>query len=340
MRERANEQPSYRAPAIADTVGVMGSRELRFVLAVSLSASAAACGRVVVDAAPASSDASQSAAGTWGAASASGSSGAGTGGGGAGGTLPSLGCAGTLETVITGVVDGQLLTSTSDQDYMSVSENDMLCGFGTFGHAFFSGNATFIGGGQTVHATRAWVQMPLDGPESLRWFCAAAGADVDIAPTKPFEGNWTAGTTLTDLRELGPCPGAPVSGQLDYCVIGAQSGCKMGAFQGTIDGAVVASSTPVGGGAGGIWPGTPEEGATQDEALAGGELLSLVSTNGSSSGFLIASGGGPDDRAVYCIGSITAGATPGMVVLGDLSRLGTCAEAPAVEGSMTLCISE
>ncbi len=343
----------------------MPSPKVRFVLAAALAAATPACARVVIDTAPESSTPSTSSAGTGGAstassassassASASGSGGAGgatTGGeggmnaGGAGGAPeptcsgstgaggndvppPPLSCGGG-QAVVYGEVDGQPIMVPTQVNGLIRSQEYYWQGLGASGNAYFTGDTSFIVGNSTVHASRAWLQMPEGAPDALSWFCDDTGANVGFA--SPQNKSLVAGATLADLRKLGACPGVPVSGQLDYCLVGSTT-CSWGTFQGTIGGDPITAPS-ISGGLGSGWPGP------QVVTLDDGGLLVIRVTGGKPTGILIRPGCGPNAGGLYCIGSITPGPLPDKLVLGELSRLGTCAEAPAVAGSLSMCVS-
>jgi hypothetical protein len=48
--------------------------------------------------------------------------------------------------------------------------------------------------------------------------------------------------------------------------------------------------------------------------------------------------GSPDPGALYCVGSVSYDPKTGNAVFGALSRLGTCAEATPIAGTVSACV--
>jgi hypothetical protein len=156
---------------------------------------------------------------------------------------------------------------------------------------------------------------PLSTHQGL-WICDETGITGKISPkTLSIEP-----LTFTAPRSLGACPGQPVSGQLMECDNGV--GCGLSDLDGVVGGQPVHAEFD-GGFAG--------ETMFQGRGLlaSGGPLNPFV--------FLMPEGS-PDPGALYCVGSADTDAATGNLVLGDLSRLGTCAEATPIAGSVSVCV--
>jgi hypothetical protein len=143
-----------------------------------------------------------------------------------------------------------------------------------------------------------------------------------------------ATTKLTSLRMLGVCPGAPVDAKLQISTTMTPSGLEPDLLTGTIGG-VAFQALEQGGGFGvgtsepDLWPGG-------GEFFEGGGLVQQGG-DGDPGGILVMPAGSPDPGAVYCVGSsewLDGGA---VTVLHDLSRIGTCADAPPLSGSLSVC---
>jgi hypothetical protein len=63
-----------------------------------------------------------------------------------------------------------------------------------------------------------------------------------------------------------------------------------------------------------------------------------VTLDGGFAGILVMPAGSPDPGAVYCVGGSENPDNGPVTVLDNLSRLGTCADAPPLEGSLSVCI--
>jgi len=137
-----------------------------------------------------------------------------------------------------------------------------------------------------------------------------------------------ATTKLTSLRMLGVCPGAPVDAKLQISIITAPSGLFHFLLTGTVGGiAFQAASYGSGFGAG---TAVLDSGG---EFFEGGGLVQ----EGEPGGILVMPAGSPDPGAVYCFGGSEDLDYGAVTVLHDLSRLGTCADAPPLSGSLSVC---
>jgi hypothetical protein len=122
-----------------------------------------------------------------------------------------------------------------------------------------------------------------------------------------------APVTLTALRRLGTCPGAPVGGEI-VCQ-GGTGTCDLGDLGGTMTGGVIDGSSP-----------------NMTVFSDGGLFLDISAQSG---GVLRLPDDHADADALYCVGSVKV-AVDGAVTLSGLSRLGTCAEATALGGELTV----
>lgn len=157
---------------------------------------------------------------------------------------------------------------------------------------------------------------PLSTHQGL-WICDETGLTGKFSPTALS----IESVTFTAPRSLGTCPGKPVSGQLTSCNDGV--GCAFSALDGTVGGQPVHAQ-------GGY--GFAGERTFQGRGvLASGSPLNPF--------VLLMPDGSPDPGALYCVGSVSADPTTGNMVLGDLSRLGTCAEATPIAGTVSVCAS-
>ncbi len=114
--------------------------------------------------------------------------------------------------------------------------------------------------------------------------------------------------TFTGLRRLGTCPGTPIGGQ----VICDDTACDLGEIGGTMTG------------------GSPD--ASLMFFFQGGLFINLGAESG---GALLLPRDHPDAEALYCVGSVVL--KDNVVTMGKLSRLGRCAEAEPVSGSISVC---
>lgn len=159
--------------------------------------------------------------------------------------------------------------------------------------------------------------LPLSTHQGL-WVCDETGPLLTLGG----ELDEIEPITLGALRSLGTCPGKPIDGHLTACDSG--NGCKPWRFEGSIGGQAV------------LLDGDDDLG---DERTFPGQGV-LAPQSGLAPFVLMmptSPADAPDPGALYCVGSITID-PGGNRVLGDLSRLGTCAEAPPIAGAIAACI--
>lgn len=162
--------------------------------------------------------------------------------------------------------------------------------------------------------------QPLLANQGL-WVCDAPGPTVTTVPlTTSFQP-----VTFASLRRLGTCPGVPVEGQLTRCDKGVA--CAADGVIGTVAGHPVNAT----------YSGSFATNDLTVETDFDGRGLLLWDSGPDPSVFVMPDGTG-DAGAIYCIGSVGADPATGESILGNLSRLGTCADAQPIAGSVTACI--
>lgn len=164
-------------------------------------------------------------------------------------------------------------------------------------------------------------------PNQGLWICNATGPTVTYTAqeSKPVEEQVRGPVSFASLRRLGACPGVPVSGQLTQCE--NDNFCGKESITGTVDGHPVD---------GAFVSGMYSDGTALETVFEGRGIL-LSGPGHEPSVFLMPDGSG-DAGAIYCIGSTETDPVTGKLVMGNLSRLGTCAEAEPIAGSVTACL--
>jgi hypothetical protein len=196
--------------------------------------------------------------------------------------------------------------------------------FKTRGEVALFGESDFADG-VAVGAT-GFFRMPEQGPSSGVVLCAGPGSSMTSGSQKRFE--------LASLAKLGPCPGAPVSGEITACL--GDSSCVSGnSFAGTLGDLSFDWSDAITG-----WGGFIE--IYQVRFNNGGFVVLDITQDTIHGGLLFMPPGGPDAGAVYCLGPGSmqpGGPAPNAISFnaGGLSRLGSCAEATAVDGTVSGC---
>jgi hypothetical protein len=170
------------------------------------------------------------------------------------------------------------------------------------------------------------LRMPGGDPRGGEWFCAGGGSRVSLGAPRTF--------ALASLARLGPCPGAPVEGEVVGCFGGQLGFCPAGpSLRSTLRGAEFDWTSAVTG-TGGM-PGLYEI------FLDNGGLLTLdIDLDTVLGGLLFIAPGSPDEGALYCFsGGFLEPGGQGAIkfTLGGLSRLGTCADAKPVDGAIAGC---
>ena len=171
-------------------------------------------------------------------------------------------------------------------------------------------------------------RMPGDGAHGGEWYCAGAGSNLTVDKTKTFE--------LNNLAKLGSCADAtPVDGTVDGCFGADISLCPTGMkLKSTLLNAEFDWEANVLG-----FGGMP--GMYEIYLDNGGILALYIDLDTVLGGLLLMAPGGADAGAAYCFegGSLQPGGANAMKFsLSGLKRLGTCAQAKAVEGSLKGCI--
>lgn len=257
----------------------------------------------------------------------------GTGGSGgsssASGTSTGTGPSGPLcamgKVGLQGSLDGDDLDRSYPWTVSALSATTFQSFFKTHGDLFLFGEAAFSDG--ATGAATGILRFPMEGPSGGTVFCAGAGSSLTLGGADDhFE--------LASLALLGACPGTPVAGEVTAC-LGA-NGCIPGhTFVGDLDGVSFNWSSNVVG-----WSGAFDVFQVRTD---NGAILAIdIAQDTVIGGLLVMPPDGPDAHAVYCIGS--GSLTPGgpqpngiAISLQGLSRLGTCADASAVEGAVSGC---
>jgi hypothetical protein len=139
-------------------------------------------------------------------------------------------------------------------------------------------------------------------------------------------------TRLASLRRLGVCPGAPVDAKLSLSfdpntpsilLTGTVGGTS---FQANFYEPIFGSSS------------VPGASPAQAGFFKGGGLLQQP-PDASLPAILVMPAGSPDPGAVYCVGGYEDLDGGAVTVLTNLSRIGTCADAPPLSGSLSICIA-
>jgi hypothetical protein len=188
------------------------------------------------------------------------------------------------------------------------------------------------------------VQMPSGTPFAGEWFCA--GNVVLPSPGLPPPGGLQSVATLSSLTRLGACPVTPVAGTVTLCSSNPNSGGSYCSGYGATVTSTLTTATFTS-------QGTNADGTSISDGImgwaedvipasepSGTELFIVYDKSGWSGpvvgGVLVIGPGNPDAGAVYCIGggSTSETSTTHDFTLTGLSRLGTCAGAPAVGGSL------
>jgi hypothetical protein len=209
--------------------------------------------------------------------------------------------------------------SPNDEGVVLVPETQFPCGA-------MAPDCPNVYGGSTASAA-AMVNLSLDGGGTTIWLCDADHPTVTFSPLgSPEAQTIDVASTLASLRNLGSCPGAPVDAKLTSS-IGPLAGVLNGtSFESAIVMPIVYPSPHLGYG---------------DAVLAyqgGGALLWETGTAQREAGVILMAAGSPDPGAVYCFdGPDYAWGSAGPSVVPNLTRLGTCAEAPPVKGSLSVC---
>jgi hypothetical protein len=202
-------------------------------------------------------------------------------------------------------------------------------------------STSFFGGSSPSAVVTIQPAAAAGGP--LSGICDAGDPVVTFTPV------WVNGrlrvyatTKLASLRKLGVCPGAPVDAKLQISLNPDTTPSSSLPFQGgmfltgTVGGASFQAQW-YGGNFGYSWldPGTLPTGG---EFFEGGGFVEALPDGGRElSGILVMPAGSPDPGAVYCVGSSESLDGGAVTVLSDLSRLGTCADAPTLSGSLSVC---
>jgi len=198
--------------------------------------------------------------------------------------------------------------------------------FQTQGHVVLFGENDLEMPGSPSPATGLF-RMPAEAPHGGEWFCAGSGTQVTTGDEKKF--------SLASLARLGPCSaGTPVDGSIEGCFGADPSLCPTGTkLVSTLKGAEFDWETAVTG-----WAGQP---GVYEIFLDNGGILALyIELDTVLGGLLYIAPGSPDAGAAYCFsgGSLQPGAqTAIQFSLTGLTRLGTCADATAVAGSLEGC---
>ena len=303
------------------------------LLALASGLALVGCGKVVVD------GIASSGFGGSGGRAAEGSGGSAAEG--SGGAITSV-CT-PQDWALRGSIDGVPIDLTVPYSYSGAFLQDMLNDPGFVTSAddhggqlmFLYTKCSLEGDGLTCPTDVGMFRVPLVPPvpgepfvaNQMLWICDATGPTVTFKPqeSKP-EAEWVGGPVqFASLRRLGTCPGVPVSGQLTRCD-NAISCTKDGIF-GMVDGHAVDAP---------FVSGVYRDGYTLETGFEGRSLL--FSGPGPDPSVFVMPDGSGDPGAIYCIGSNGSDPVTGNQVMGSLSRLGTCAEAEPIAGSVTACI--
>jgi hypothetical protein len=225
-----------------------------------------------------------------------------TGGAGAAGTC------GTNDVCFTGTIDGVALQDEVTEGELFATE-DLVGGITEGDGVFF-----FPTSQQQAPPSVGVLRIPSAAPSDPgQWICDPLLPSIPQGNDELTLSFLPAPVTLTTLRRLGTCPGAPIGGEI-VCQ-GSTATCDLGDLGGTMTGGVIDGSSPYM---------TPffNGGLFLDVSAQSGGLLQLPDDNA-------------DAGALYCVGSVKV-AVDGAVTLSGLSRLGTCAEATALGGELTV----
>lgn len=197
--------------------------------------------------------------------------------------------------------------------------------FHTQGHVALFGEGDLEMPGASSNAIGVF-RMPEEGPSGGEWFCAGSGSKATNGDQKTF--------SLAAVARLGACGGAPVDGEIDGCFGPDASLCPLGTkLTSSLKGAEFDWTSAVTG-----WAGMP---GLYEIFLDNGGILALyIELDAVLGGLLYIAPGSPDEGAVYCFGggALQPGSQNAIkFTLTGLSRVGTCAGATAVEGSLEGC---
>lgn len=272
---------------------------------------------------------------TNGQAGTQGSGGAGSGGqngtgglgmGGAGGSQPfvlcspsNVGLSGTLEDKAVAWSSPLLKTRVKGKLWQAFFQNQ--------GHVALFGEMDLELPGTSSQATGLF-RVPEGGQQAGAWYCAGTGSTISVDTKKTFE--------LMNVSRLGTCDeGSPVDGTVEGCFGADISLCPLG---------MKLTSTLLGGefdwkGSVLGWGGMP--GLYEIYLDNGGILALYINLDAVMGGLLLMGPSDVDAGAAYCFGSgsLQPGGNNAMKFsLSGLRRLGTCAGAKGVEGSLQGCI--
>jgi hypothetical protein len=242
---------------------------------------------------------------------------------GSGGGDPGVTCATTMVNAL-GSIEGE---AVSLQSPLVSALNDTA---GAFLASFGQGGLLFVRGhieGGSFTSPEIWVRMPAGAPDAGAWLCDAQGETVTVysSPEQLF-----VKTVLHTLRRRGGCPGVAVPGQVSYCDP-ASSGCPLGTFDGTIDGAPFHAGIDDAIGA-----------APMDEEIGdiqGGGMFQWDWSDPNPTGVLLTPAGFQEPGVLYCAADVSLAPTnAGEVVLSGLSQLGPCVSGVAVPGELEVCL--
>ena len=167
----------------------------------------------------------------------------------------------------------------------------------------------------------AMLRLPEGAQGPATWFCDADAPTVTFVPVGApnTTGLLSITGTLGSLRALGACPGTPTTTHFALTNEG---------LTGAVDGMPFQSALNPGG----LYPFGPLEiGAGFYE---GG---SLVLRESYPTAVVVLPASSADPGGVYCVGS-AEDQSDGSTTFTQVTRLGSCAQAPAVAGSVSVCM--
>jgi hypothetical protein len=181
-------------------------------------------------------------------------------------------------------------------------------------------------GGSTPSAA-ALLNLPLGSGGTPTWLCDADHPIVTFTPLgSPGVQPLDVASTLTSLRKLGACPGAPVDASLSL---------SFDELTGTIHGTSFKSAVEMP-----LQYHLPEyyTGPVAWPFQGDGLIVFETASPEYQAGVVVMPTGSPDPGAVYCFAGPDYGwNNANLSVIPNLSRLGTCAEAAPVAGSLAVC---
>ncbi len=235
---------------------------------------------------------------------------------------PPLASCGPKEQAILGVLDGAPLSFSVPVSGAGQREGFFVLSAQQGSHLILFTSSSPDGSAQHADVGLLGIPVLAEGdPSPLSthqglWICDDTGLTGAISPkTLSIEP-----VTFTAPRSLGACPGEPVSGQLTECEDGV--GCSFSDLDGVVGGQPVHAVF---------------DGGFNGENMFQGRGL-LASGSSLQPFVFLMPEGSPDPGALYCVGSVGADPATGNLVLGDLSRLGTCAEATPIAGAVSVCV--